>query len=63
MEPCHTVDREAGADGKMSHLDLSVIYNGHFADLLLVSGIFGPDLVDKPSVDLLDDLIDPGKQP
>ena len=58
----HAVYREAGYDSQMSHLHLSVIDDGHLADLLLIARIFLLDLDHKAAVDLLDDLVYTGKQ-
>ena len=62
MQPCNTVYRIAACNGQMSHLNLAVIDDGHFADFLLVARIFIVDLLDESAVDLLNDLVDTGKQ-
>ncbi len=62
VKPCHTIYRIACSDCKVSHLHLSVIDNGHLADLLMIARILLLDLLDKAAVDLLDNLIHTGKQ-
>ena len=62
MELRHTVDRIAAYDGKMGHPHLAVVNNGHFADLFLIARIALLDLLHKPAVDLLHDLVDTRKQ-
>ena len=63
MKPCNAVDRKACHNCHIGHAHLSVIDNGHLADLLLISRIAGLDLIYKAAVDLLHDLIDTGEQP
>ena len=58
----HTVYRIAAGNSQMSHLHLSVIDNGHLADLFLISGIFCLDLLNKSPVDLFNDLVNTRKQ-
>ena len=62
VEPCHTVYGETGADGKVCHPYLSVVDYGHIPDLFLIPGIGGLYLQAETAVDLLDYLINPGKQ-
>ena len=62
MKPCNAVDRKACHNCHIGHAHLSVIDNGHLADLLLISRIAGLDLIYKAAVDLLHDLIDTGEQ-
>ena len=62
VQLCHTVYRVAAGDSQMSHLHLSVIDNGHLADLLLISRIFCLDLLNKSPVDFFNDLVNTGKQ-
>ena len=62
MEPCHTVDRKASHNGKMGHTHLSVVDDRHFADLFIVARVCPLDLLHKPAVDLLHDLVDTRKQ-
>ncbi len=68
VEPGHTIHGIAGYNGHMGHLHLSIVENGHLADLLLYihtvdAGILLLNLTDKTAVDLLHDLVDPGQQP
>ena len=58
----NTVYREAADDRKVSHADLSVINDGHSADLLVVARISLLDLGYKAAVDLLDNLVNTRKQ-
>ena len=62
VESRHAVYGVAGHDGQMGHLHLSVIDDGHLADLLLVARILLLDLNHEAAVDLLDNLINTGKQ-
>ncbi len=66
MKPCHTVDGISGHNSKMCHLDLSVIYDSHLADLLIrktcLTRIFLLYLYYETSVDLLHYLIDTGQK-
>ena len=54
---CNTVYREARSDCKVSHLNLSVVHDCHLADFLLIARIHGLNLLDKASVNLLDNLV------
>ena len=54
---CNTVDREACCDCKMCHLNLSIIYDCHFAYLLLIARIHCLNLLYKTSVDFFNNLI------
>ena len=67
VQSCHTVHRVAGHNGQVGHLHLSVIDDGHLADLVLYVdaghvAVFFLDLKDKSAVDLLHDLIYAGQQ-
>ena len=57
----NTVHGIACRDRQMSHLYLSVVYDRHLADLLLITRIFALDLDDESAVDLLHDLVDTGQ--
>ena len=67
MELGNTVYGMAAHDRKMSHLDLIVIENGHASYLGLnvdsrLVGVLTHDLIDKPSVYLINYLIDSRKK-
>ena len=67
MEPCHAVYGIARHNSHVSHLHLTVIDNGHLADLILYIhawhiAVSVLDLNDETTVDLLHDLIYTGKQ-
>ena len=63
MEPCNAVDGKTGCNGHIRHLNLAVIDNGHLAQLFLVAGIHGLNLVLEPAVDFLHNLVDSGQKP
>ena len=63
MEPCHAVDRVAGYDSEVCHFHLSVINNGHFGNLVLISRILLGNLRYEAAVDFLHDLVNSGEQP
>ena len=62
MKSCDTVYGEAGADSHISHLDLSVMNDGHAVHLALVIEL-PEDIKAETSVDLLYDIIDTGQKP
>ena len=62
MESCHTVYGIAGCNSKMRHFHLAVINNCHLADFFLIVWIHFLDSQDKSAVNLLNNLIDSGKQ-
>ena len=62
VELCNTVYRKSCCDCKMSHLDLSVIYNCHLAYLLLIARIHCLNLLNKTSVNLLNNLVNSRKK-
>ena len=58
----NTIYREACSYGKMSHLNLTIIYNCHLSDFLLVSRIFSLNLFNKSSVNLFNNLVNSRKK-
>ena len=63
VKPGNAVDGKAGCNRHVSHLHLSVVNNGHFAQLLLVARIHGLNLVLEPAVDFLHNLVNSGQKP
>ncbi len=68
VQPGHAVDGIARHDGHMGHFHLSVVEDCHLADLLpyidiIKIRIFLFDLLYKPAVDLLHNLVNSGEQP
>ena len=62
MKPCNTVYGIARADSHVCHLDLSVMDDGHAVHLALVIE-FPEDIKAETPVDLLDYVVDTGKEP
>ena len=58
----NTIYREACSYGKMSHLNLTIIYNCHLSYLLLVTRIFSLNLFNKSSVNLFNNLVNSRKK-
>ena len=63
MKLCNTVYGMSANDGKVSHLNLSVINDSHFGDFMLsILRILTMDILTEAAVDLLNDLIDTWKK-
>lgn len=62
MQSCHTIDRKTGNNGKMSHSHLPIVEDRHLADFLLIARVSFSYLNKEAAVDLLDDLVNTGKQ-
>ncbi len=63
MQPCHAVHGIARRNRKMCHLHLSVIQDRHLAHFFMITGVHLLNPHNEPSVDLLDNLINTGKEP
>ena len=57
MKPCHTIDGKSCAYGQVCHLHLTIVYDGHFSDLILISGILILNGKYKSLINLFHDLI------
>ena len=62
MQSCNTIYREACYNSHISHSYLTIVYNCHLCDLVLITRISLLDLIYKTAVDLFYDLIDTWKQ-
>ena len=62
MKCSHAVYGKAGCDCQMSHLDLAVLDDGHTCLFALISGELPLDIQAEAAVDLLNDVVNSGKE-